>query len=163
MPVKSQSCDLRDPGGHGIFHVAVGACGIIDQLMLAGYKMSGIRRNRSGFTLVEIMIVVAIIGLLAVIALPSFMKARSEALSKACINNLRQMSAAKEMAAVANMWPDNASAGTIGNPFYKDTCSAYIKGGERPKCPTGSLCYYNGLDEDPTCRSGIGTHVYGGE
>ena len=153
---------MRTSADCDIFQVAVGACGITAYATLAEYRMASIRGDRSGFPLVEIMIVVAIIGLLAVIALPSFMKARAEALSKACINNLRQMSAAKEMAAVANMWPDNASAGSIGNPFYKDTCSAYIKGGERPKCPTGSLCYYNGLNQDPTCQSGIGTHVYAG-
>ncbi len=53
-------------------------------------------RNRKGFTLVEIMIVVAIIGLLAAIAVPAFIKARNTARRNACINNLRQISAAKD-------------------------------------------------------------------
>ena len=45
--------------------------------------------KNQGFTLVEIMIVVAIIGLLAAIAIPNFVKARTTSQQNACINNLR--------------------------------------------------------------------------
>jgi prepilin-type N-terminal cleavage/methylation domain-containing protein len=62
-----------------------------------------IKTNRkSGFTLVEIMIVVAIIGLLAAIAIPNFVKARGTAQKNACINNLRQIDGAKEQWALEN-------------------------------------------------------------
>jgi general secretion pathway protein G len=50
----------------------------------------------SGFTLVEIMIVVTIIGLLAVMAIPNFIKTRVRAQTNACINNLRQIDSAKQ-------------------------------------------------------------------
>lgn len=114
----------------------------------------------SGFTLLEIMIVVATIGLLALIGIPSFMKARTESQEKACVNNLRQMHSAKQQAALENNWGEDDSAGTIGNPFYMDTISAYIRSGERPSCPTGAECWYNAIKDPPTCRSFLAGHVY---
>jgi len=57
------------------------------------------KKMKQGFTLVEIMIVVAIIGLLAAIAIPSFVKSRNTARTNACINNLRQIDSGKEQLA----------------------------------------------------------------
>ena len=84
------------------------------------------KMNKKGFTLVEIMIVVLIIGLLAAIAVPSFMRARRDSRSKACCNNLRLIDAGKEQCAMEENLADGAAAANYVN---------YLKGNAAPRCP----------------------------
>ena len=86
--------------------------------------------KKKGFTLVEIMIVVAIIGLLAAIAIPSFARARTTSRQNACINNLRQIDGGKDQWAIENNKVDTDAALTFGH-----VSRAYIKGGWQTKMP----------------------------
>jgi len=88
------------------------------------------KNTSQGFTLVEIMIVVAIIGLLAAIAIPSFMKARVSSQTNACINNLRQIESGKEQWALEKRKGSGVTAVTpevmefIKNPSATTNCPA---------------------------------------
>jgi prepilin-type N-terminal cleavage/methylation domain-containing protein len=66
--------------------------------------------SKRGFTLIEIMIVVAIIGLLAAIAIPNFVHARATSQQNACINNLRQIDGAKQEWALETKQAANSPA-----------------------------------------------------
>jgi prepilin-type N-terminal cleavage/methylation domain-containing protein len=104
--------------------------------------------KKAGFTLVEIMIVVAIIGLLAAIAIPNFVKARTTSQQNACINNLRQMDGAVQQYALEKKLSSTASyALTDLMPYIKLTSANQL-----PSCPAGGTYSAGGtVTNPPTC------------
>jgi prepilin-type N-terminal cleavage/methylation domain-containing protein len=89
-----------------------------------------IQSSKAGFTLVEIMIVVAIIALLATIAVPSFLRARKRSQATKVVNDARILDAAIDQWAIeANKTNEEDVAWTEIAPFVKDSSLLYKKSG----------------------------------
>jgi type IV pilus assembly protein PilA len=84
-------------------------------------------RSNKGFTLVEIMIVVVIIGLLAAMAIPAFQKVRTSSQDKAVLNNARQLSAAADQYYLENGVSTVASSNLIGATNYVKAINTVAK------------------------------------
>jgi prepilin-type N-terminal cleavage/methylation domain-containing protein len=115
-----------------------------------------IKKAKHGFTLVEIMIVVLIIGILLAIAVPNFIKARESSRAKSCIANLKQLDSAAEQYAMDNK-KTNGDTVTIAILAAGGT-TGYLK--SAPACPSGGT-YTNPVvvGTSPTCTKAADGHV----
>lgn len=104
--------------------------------------------NRKGFTLIELMIVIAIIGILAAMAMPNFKTSRWQARQKACYSNIRVIQGAVEM---YNM----DAPGTMMSQLSMTNLSGYIKNPTSLVCPEYGSGKYKGTglenDGEVTC------------
>lgn len=104
-----------------------------------------------GFTLVEIMVVVFIVGLLLALAMPNLVQAREKSRRRACIGNLLRLEIAKQQWAMDhNKEPDDT-------PEWNDIVgpTAYIKGNPdtypTSTCPSGGTYTMNNVSTPPQC------------
>jgi prepilin-type N-terminal cleavage/methylation domain-containing protein len=101
--------------------------------------------RQAGFTLLEIMIVVSVIGLLAAIAIPAFVHARVRSAQNVCISNLRHIDEAKAQ------WALETRKGLGVQPDDKDLFGPALYIRTKPECPAGGQYDLNKVKDPPTC------------
>lgn len=108
----------------------------------------GTRRSATGFTLVEVLIVIAILGIILAVALPQFQTARRGAHARACQHNLKQILGAKER------WAMDTNRSPSDTPNWGDLVvpGVYLK--HQPYCPANGTYTVGRLDELPQCSIG---------
>lgn len=116
--------------------------------------MKNLLSARKGFTLVEIMIVVAIIGIVVAIAVPGFMRARSQSRMKSCQENLTKIDHAKDQWALENRMRPGTSPDSTH--LSRSDRTGYLN--SWPHCPSGPDYVINAIGSDPECNTGYPGH-----
>jgi prepilin-type N-terminal cleavage/methylation domain-containing protein len=131
--------------------------GILGALITTGNSAGrGVATRSVGFTLVEVMIVVTLVGLLAGMAIPTFLRSRNAAYKSTCINNLKQIDSAIQQWATECKKPQSASVD------FSDI-SPYLKGAV--VCPSGGTSFLDSYSlstvaDLPVCQKDPRNHVW---
>lgn len=104
--------------------------------------------KRNGFTTIEFMVVVLVIGILVAIGSPQFVKARESSRARTCASGLRQLDSAKAQ------WALEHNKKETETPTQAEVM-AYLK--VYPECPSGGVLTINAVGQAPTCSYG---HAY---
>jgi prepilin-type N-terminal cleavage/methylation domain-containing protein len=117
--------------------------------------MKASKKNRLAFTMVEIMIVIAVLGILVALGVPGWLRSRDKARRDVCINNLRMIENAADqyridlnLATATDvdmvwLWPSTSTAKSV---------SSYIN--RQLFCPAGGAVEYRGGKNDGSINSG---------
>ena len=108
-------------------------------------KTSNFGSSRRGFTLLEILIVVAILGILVALAMPNFLKSRETAQRHMCIENLSQIESAKQIWGVENGKKD----GDV--PVESDLIGPVLYIKRMPECVAGGTYSFNAVGANASC------------
>jgi prepilin-type N-terminal cleavage/methylation domain-containing protein len=108
-------------------------------------KLTRFRAKQKGFTLVEILIVVAIMGLLVAIAVPNYVKTRTNAQRQVCIENLAQIEAAKQM------WGVEVGRGNGDVPTDADLIGPVLYLKKEPLCPAQGTYDFRAIGTNAVC------------
>lgn len=100
-------------------------------------------RRKPGFTLIELMFVIMLIGILLAIAIPAFTQARDKARTKSCMKNLSHIQTAKEQYEIVAKKSDGDTV------VFADLVPYYIKA--IPECPEDGAYDLMLLGQNPTC------------
>jgi len=103
-----------------------------------------IGNSSQGYASSALLAPVAVVGLLSAIAIPNFVKARATSQQNACINNLRQIDAAK------NQWALEKGK-KAGDVLTVDDIRVYLIHNQLPVCPAGGSYIIGAVGENPTC------------
>lgn len=115
-------------------------------------KAPAVSRRGNGFTLVEIMIVVSVIALLAVIAIPDFVKSRNSARVKMCVASLRTLHGAKQEWALNERKGESSIPGTAA-------IVPYLSANRMPVCPANGTYRLRRVARTPTCTLYLTGHT----
>ncbi len=108
------------------------------------WNVDGMNRIRRGFTLVEIMITVLIIGILLSIAVPQWVRAREQTRTRSCLRNLTEIDNAK------SRWAMENRQGGTASPTEAEIAPIFIRT-QMPICPSGGTYTINNVDTESSC------------